>query len=65
MNKDPRIYDNNFNYSVVKDINAINEKIENEKSSEELLKLYTQRLYRAMELNINNNKRGLRGYYPY
>lgn len=65
MNKDPRIYGNNFNYSVVKDINAINEKIENEKSSEELLKLYTQRLYRAMELNINNNKRGLRGYYPY
>lgn len=65
MNKDLRIYGNNFNYDVVGDINKINEKIENEESPEEIIKLRLQRLYRGMELNLHSFKKGINGYYPY
>lgn len=65
MNKDIRLYGNNFNHSVLKDIEKINEKINKETSEEEILKLKLQRLYRGMEINSNISKRGLRGYYPY
>ena len=65
MNKDPRIYGNNFNSNVIKDINDINKKIEIEESPEELLKLRMQRLCRGMELNTGYTGRNIRGYYPY
>lgn len=65
MNKDLRLYGNNFNHAVIKDIEKLNEKIKEETSQEELLKLRMQRLYRGMEINNNMAKRGLRGYYPY
>ena len=65
MNKDLRIYGNNFDSDVVKDINEFNKKIESEQSPEELLKLRLQRLYRGMELNGGISRRNMRGYYPY
>ena len=65
MNKDPRIYGNNFNFDVVRDVNEINEKIKIEESPEELMKLHLQRLYRGMELNSSYSKRNIRGYFPY
>lgn len=64
MNCDPRIYGNGFNPNVMKDIKSINEKIEGEKNSEELLKLRLQRLYRGMELNTGYS-RPYAGYFPY
>ena len=65
MNNDPRLYGNNFNSDVVKDINDINKKLESEESEEEILKLRMQRLCRGMELNFGYSKRNLRGFYPY
>lgn len=65
MNKDLKIYGNNFNYDVLKDIDDINKKLETEESEEEILKLRMQRLYRGMELNCSIAKRNIRGYYPY
>lgn len=65
MNKDLLLYGNNFNHAVIKDIEKLNEKIKEETSQEELLKLRMQRLYRGMEINSNIAQRGLRGYYPY
>jgi hypothetical protein len=65
MKTDLRMYGNEFNPSIVKDINDINKKIEKETDSEELLKLRLQRLYRGMELNTSIYKRNIRNYYPY
>lgn len=65
MKIDLRMYGNEFNPSIVKDINDINKKIEKETDSEELLKLRLQRLYRGMELNTSIYKRNIRNYYPY
>jgi hypothetical protein len=65
MKTDLRMYGNEFNPSIVKDINDINKKIEKETDSEELLKLRLQRLYRGMEINTSIYNRNPRCYYPY
>lgn len=65
MNKDIRLYGNNFDLSVVKDVEKINDKLKEETSDEEILKLRLQRLYRGMEMNHGLNKRNVRGYFPY
>lgn len=65
MNNDIRIYGNGFNPEVLKDVKSLNEKIEKEQNSEEIMKLRLQRLYRGMELNTGLSTRPYRGYYPY
>ena len=65
MKNDLRMYGQEFNSSVVKDINEINEKLENETDQEKILKLRLQRLYRGMELNSNIHGRNFRTFYPY
>jgi hypothetical protein len=62
---DIRLYGNNFNGAVIKDLNDLNKKIEEEQDPEKLLKLRMQRLYRGLEINAGNTKRDLRGYFPY
>ena len=62
MKNDLRMYGQEFNSNVVKDINEINEKLENETDQEEVLKLRLQRLYRGMELNSNFQGRSFRTY---
>ena len=65
MNTDPKIYGNGFDPKVLKDVKDLGEKIEKATSSEEVLKLRTQRLYRGMELNATTYGRPYRGLYPY
>lgn len=65
MKNDLRMYGQEFNSNVVKNINEINEKLENETDQEEVLKLRLQRLYRGMELNSNFQGRSFRTYFPY
>lgn len=65
MNKDIRMYGFELNPSAIKSINEINEKIENEKNSEELLKLRLQRFYKGLELSSNPYQRNSRTYFPY
>lgn len=60
-----KLYGNEFNRDVVKDINEINKKIEETQDPNELLQLRIRRLYRGMELNAGQSRRNLRGYYPY
>lgn len=65
MKLNNRMYGQEFNYSVVKDINEINKKLEKETDSEEILKLRLQRLYKGMEINTGIYKRNYRNYFPY
>lgn len=65
MNNDIRLYGNEFNPEVMKDLKSLNEKIEKEKDPEAALKLRLQRLYRGMELNTGLTTRPYNGYYPY
>lgn len=62
---DIRLYGNSFNGAVVKDINELNKKIEEETNPEKLLRLRMQLLCRGMEMNAGNSKRDMRGYFPY
>lgn len=65
MKTDLRMYGQEFNSSVVKDVNMLNEKLEKETDPEEILKLRLQRLYKGMELNTNIYQRNPRTLYPY
>lgn len=65
MKTDLRMYGQEFNQNIVKDVNKLNEKIEKETDPEEILKLRLQRLYRGMELNTNIYQRNPRTFYPY
>ena len=65
MKNNVNMYGQEFNHSVVKDVNEINKKIKNETDPEERLKLHLQRLYRGMELNSATSYRSHRPYYPY
>jgi hypothetical protein len=65
MKNDIRLYGNTFDPKVIKDVKELNEKIEKSEDPEERLKLYTQRLYRGMELNAGLTARPWGGYYPY
>ena len=65
MKTNLRMYGQEFNQNIVKDVNKLNEKIEKETDPEEILKLRLQRLYRGMELNTNIYQRNPRTIYPY
>jgi len=65
MKNDLRMYGQEFNPNVVKDVNDLNKKIEEETNQEELMNLRLKRLYRGMELNTNLQQRSFRTLYPY
>lgn len=65
MNKDNRMYGQQFDPSVLKDLKAIEEKLEKEKDPEKELQLRMARLCRGMELNSTPMTRNYRGYFPY
>ena len=65
MKTDLRMYGQEFNPEVMKDIEKINNKLETEQDSEEILKLKLQRLYRGMEIGYNYNQRNPRTLFPY
>ena len=65
MKTNPKMYGQEYDAQALRDIKSINEKIEKEKDSEELLKLKLQRLYRGMELVSTPMSRNYRGYFPY
>jgi hypothetical protein len=65
MKTNLRMYGQEFNQNIVKDVNKLNEKLEKETDPEEILKLRLQRLYRGMELNTNIYQRNPRTFYPY
>lgn len=65
MSKDNKMYGQQYDINVLKDLKKINEKIEKAESEEELLNLKFQRLYRGMELMSTPMSRNYRGYYPY
>lgn len=65
MKNDLRMYGQEFNPNVIKDINKLNEEIEKETDQEKLLNLRLKRLYRGMELNTNLQQRNFRTLYPY
>lgn len=65
MKNNIKMYGQEFDLGVINDINNINEKLENEKDPEEILKLRMQRLCRGMEMNTSIYKRNYRNYFPY
>ena len=60
-----KMYGQQYDPNVLKDLKEINSKLENSNDTEELLKLRMQRLYRGMELYSTPMTRNYRGYYPY
>lgn len=60
-----KMYGQEYDPNVLKDLSEINKKMNNAESEEEILRLRMLRLYRGMELNSSNMTRGFRGYYPY
>ena len=65
MKNNPQMYGQQYDPNVLRDLKAINEKIEKAEDQEEILQLRMQRLYRGMELNSTQMTRNYRGYYPY
>ena len=60
-----RMYGQELNSSVIKDVTKLNEKLEVETNPEEIYKLRLQRLYRGMELNTNIYQKNPRTLFPY
>lgn len=65
MSNDLRIYGNQFDSEVFKDVKELNEKIEKCSNDEERTELLTKRLYRGMEINMGLNFRPWGSLYPY
>ena len=65
MKSNIRMYGQEFNSDVIKDVKKLNEKIESETDPEELLKLRMQRLYRGMEINTAVYKRNYQNLFPF
>lgn len=65
MNTDKRIYGQEFNLSVLKDLKKIDDEIEKEEDPEEIARLRLAKLYRGMELSSGNLTRNYRGFFPY
>ena len=65
MKHNNKIYGQEYNPEVLKDLKKINENLEKAESKEEILKLKMERLYRGMELMSNPMSRNYKGYYPY
>lgn len=60
-----KLYGQEFDPSVLRDLKHINEELKKTVDSEEILKLRMQRLYRGMEMTSIPMTRNYRGYYPY
>lgn len=58
-------YNNGFDPKVVKEINSINEKIENENDKDKLMNLKMQRMCMGFDINAGAIGRVRGGYYPY
>ena len=65
MKNDLRMYGQEFNPNVIKDVNELNKEIEKETDQEKLMNLRLKRLYRGMELITNLQQRSFRTLYPY
>ena len=65
MKNDLRMYGQEFNPNVMKDVTELNKEIEKETDQEKLMNLRLKRLYRGMELNTNLQQRSFRTLYPY
>ena len=65
MKNDLRMYGQEFNPNVIKDVTELNKEIEKETDQEKLMNLRLKRLYRGMELNTNLQQRSFRTLYPY
>lgn len=65
MKNDLRMYGQEFNPNVIKDVTELNKEIEKETDQEKLMNLRLKRLYRGMELNTNLQQRNFRTLYPY
>jgi hypothetical protein len=65
MKTNTKMYGQEYDPNVLKDIKTLNEKIDKAKDSEELFNLKLQRLYRGMEITSTPMTRNYRGYYPY
>ena len=65
MKMNPKMYGQQYDPEVLRDLKTINEKMEKAEDQEEILQLRMQRLYRGMELNSTPMTRNHRGYYPY
>ena len=65
MKTNLRMYCQELNSSVVKDVTKLNEKLEMETDPEEIYKLRLQRLYRGMELNTSIYQKNPRTLFPY
>jgi hypothetical protein len=63
--KNYKMYGQQYDPDVLKDLKKINGNIEKAEDSEEMLKLRMQRLYRGMEIMSTPMTRNYRGYYPY
>ena len=63
--KNYKMYGQQYDPDVLRDLKKINENIEKAEDSEEMLKLRMQRLYRGMEIMSTPMTRNYRGYYPY
>lgn len=63
--KNYKMYGQQYDPDVLKDLKKINENIEKAEDSEEMLKLRMQRLYRGMEIMSTPMTRNYRGYFPY
>lgn len=63
--KSYKMYGQEYDPNVLKDLRTINENLENAEDDEEILKLKMQRLYRGMEIMSTPLTRNYRGYYPY
>lgn len=65
MKINSKMYGQQYDPEVLRDLKKINEKMEKAEDQEEILQLKMQRLYRGMELNSTPMTRNYRGYYPY
>ena len=65
MKNNPKMYGQQYDPNVLRDLKTINEKMEKAETQEEVLQLKMQRLYRGMFLNSTSTNRNQRGYYPY
>ena len=65
MKNNPKMYGQQYDPNVLRDLKTINEKMEKAETQEEVLQLKMQRLYRGMELMSTHMTRNYRGYYPY
>ena len=65
MKNNPQMYGQQYDPNVLRDLKAINEKMEKAETQEEILQLKMQRLYRGMECMASTMTRRYGGFCPY